>query len=64
MPEMDGIEAYYELRLVASSVPIVICSGYGKDAIPSAISNDVHVGFVRKPYRADQVRNMLKRLLD
>ena len=64
MPEMDGIEAYYELRKVALSVPIVICSGYGKDAIPSAISNDVHVGFVPKPYRAEQVRNMLRRLLD
>jgi two-component system cell cycle sensor histidine kinase/response regulator CckA len=63
MPEMDGIEAYFELRKISLSVPIAFCSGYGEDAIPSAISDDVHVGFVPKPFRPDQLRSLLKRLL-
>ena len=61
MPELDGIEAYRELRKTAASIPIVICSGYGNEEVP--INDDPHAGFVSKPYRPDEVRNMLTKLL-
>lgn len=63
MPEMDGIKAYKELRKI-TSIPIVICSGYGYDEISSYINDDARADFVPKPYRPDQVRDILTRLLD
>jgi len=62
MPEMDGIKAYVELRKI-TSIPIVLCSGYGSDEISSYINDDMHADFVSKPYRPDQVRDILIRLL-
>jgi len=63
MPEMDGIKAYGELRKI-TSIPIVLCSGYGSDEISSYINHDVHADFMPKPYRSNQVREVMTRLLD
>src|SRR6185369_5830993 len=63
MPEMDGIQAYKELRKI-TSIPIVLCSGYSYDEIPTYINDDVHADFVPKPYRPDQVRDVVTKLLD
>jgi PAS domain S-box-containing protein len=55
MPEMGGIEAYHELRKIAPSIPIVICSGYDKNEIASSINDDEHAGFVLKPFQPDHL---------
>ena len=62
MPEMDGIETYNELRKNAISLPVLFCSGYGDMDISPLISHDAHAGFVPKPYKVEEVREMLKRL--
>jgi len=63
MPEMDGIEAYEEIRRMSLSVPIVICSGYGKYELSSYIRDDRHAAVVPKPYQPDDVHGVLARLL-
>ena len=62
MPEMDGIETYKELRKSAISLPVIFCSGYGDKDISPSISRDAHAGFVPKPYKVEEVREVLKRL--
>jgi CheY-like chemotaxis protein len=64
MPEMGGIETYHELRKTAPAIPIIICSGYDQDEISSTINDDEHAGFMQKPYKPDQLRNMLTKFLN
>lgn len=40
--------------------PYLVLSGYGRDQLPEAF---VGVGFVRKPYRRDELIDRLKRVL-
>lgn len=59
MPVMGGIEAYKELRKISPSVPVVICSGYGVEAISDCIEKDEYISFIEKPYQPDQLQKVL-----
>ena len=59
MPMMGGIEAYHELRKINPSVPIIICSGYGVESVEDVIKNDPHAGFVHKPYKPNELREVV-----
>ena len=63
MPVMGGIEAYQELRRLNTTVPIIICSGYGVESIEDVIANDSNAGFMHKPYNPGELRNMLLRMM-
>ncbi|WP_224984610.1 hybrid sensor histidine kinase/response regulator [Geomonas agri] len=64
MPEMDGVEAYQELRREAASLPILFCSGYGKKEVSPFIDSDPNAAFLPKPYNREQMRFMLRKLRD
>jgi CheY-like chemotaxis protein len=59
MPEMGGIETYYELRKMSATLPLIICSGYGVESVEDVISNDLYAGFVQKPYKPNELRNVI-----
>jgi CheY-like chemotaxis protein len=59
MPVMGGIETYHELRALSPTVPIVICSGYGVETVKDVIIKDPHAGFVHKPYKPAELRDVL-----
>ncbi len=63
MPEMDGIDTYYRLREISGNVPIVFCSGCSKEDLSTAILDDVHAGFLKKPYKPEQLRDVLRGML-
>jgi PAS domain S-box-containing protein len=63
MPVMGGIEAYHELRKINPTVPIIICSGYGVESVELVIKNDPHAEFIHKPYKPDELRDMLVRII-
>ncbi|MBJ6799456.1 response regulator [Geomonas sp. Red259] len=62
MPEMDGVEAYQELRREAVALPVLFCSGYGKKEVSPFIDSDPYAAFLAKPYNRDQMRVMLRKL--
>ena len=64
MPEMDGIETYQRLREISRTIPIVFCSGCNIEEIPSGILDDEHSNFLKKPYKPDQLRNVLLEMLE
>ncbi|QWV93974.1 response regulator [Geomonas oryzisoli] len=64
MPEMDGVEAYQELRRETSTLPILFCSGYGKKEVSPFIDSDPLAAFLAKPYNREQMRHMLRKLRD
>ncbi|UFS71693.1 response regulator [Geomonas sp. RF6] len=63
MPEMGGLQTYTELRKIAPTIPVVICSGYDGDEVASSIESDEHAVFAAKPYQPEQLRELLTRLL-
>ena len=59
MPVMGGIDTYHELRKTDMTIPIVICSGYGVESVAHVINNDQHAGFVHKPYKPEELRDVI-----
>lgn len=64
MPVMDGAETYYRLREISRTIPIVICSGCGREELPYDILDNEHTGFLKKPFKPDQLRNVLLEMLE
>jgi two-component system, cell cycle sensor histidine kinase and response regulator CckA len=62
MPDTGGIKAYLGLREISSSIPIVICTGYAGEGISEV--NDENAAVIQKPYKSDQLRNTLLKLLN
>jgi DNA-binding NtrC family response regulator len=63
MPEMGGVETYRELRSVSPYLPIVICSGYAVEEVLVEIMKDERAGVIQKPYKADQLQEVLMKVL-
>jgi PAS domain S-box-containing protein len=59
MPVMGGVETYNNLRTIKPTLPIIICSGYGAEAVEDVINNDTHACFVHKPYNPEQLRKAM-----
>ena len=64
MPVMGGIEAYHELRKIAPTTPVIICSGYGVDSVEEIIQNDQYTRFVHKPYNPLELRDTILKMKD
>jgi len=63
MPQMGGIETYHELRKIAATIPIIICSGYSVEEVSDIIVNDEYAGFVQKPYKPEQLRIVIVKMM-
>ncbi len=64
MPVMGGIEFYHVLRTLSSSIPIVMCSGYGSDSVDDIIHNDERTAFIYKPYKPEELSGVLMKMID
>ncbi len=63
MPEMDGTETYHRLREISRTVPIVFCSGCSIKELSVNILDDEQTGFLKKPYKPDQLQTILSEIL-
>lgn len=65
MPEMDGVAVIEELQQLYPSLPVILASGYTResDRLESIRERFGAVGFLAKPYRADDLLKLAKRLL-
>jgi PAS domain S-box-containing protein len=63
MPEMDGTETYHCLREISRTVPIVFCSGCSIKELSVNILDDEQTGFLKKPYKPDQLQTILLEIL-
>ncbi|HEU4598005.1 MAG TPA: GAF domain-containing protein [Pyrinomonadaceae bacterium] len=61
MPEMDGIEVAREIRRRRAGLPVVIVTGYGKDALRSHGAGDAADAVIGKPFDFEQVEEVLMR---
>ncbi|MGH1343509.1 MAG: hybrid sensor histidine kinase/response regulator [Nannocystales bacterium] len=64
MPVMNGREAFYAIRAIRPEVPVVAVSGYTRDVDVEALEADGLVGFLRKPYKHEELATLVARSLD
>lgn len=62
MPVMDGQAVALVLRKIDSGVPVVLSSGYELDE--DDLVAEGLAGFLKKPYRLAEFRNLLQRILE
>jgi YesN/AraC family two-component response regulator len=60
MPVMDGYELFSELKKINPELPIIISSGFGDTVVTTRIPSEEIAGLVSKPYRCDQLRDVLR----
>ncbi|MDP2876152.1 MAG: CHASE domain-containing protein [Holophaga sp.] len=60
MPRLGGIEVYSEIRRINPTIPIILCSGYSREAIPPMESPDEPRAFLQKPFSFSQLRTALE----
>jgi CheY-like chemotaxis protein/two-component sensor histidine kinase len=64
MPEMGGLETYRFLREASPGLPIIFYSGYNLENISAIIENDRYAVVVRKPFKPDQLREALLKVME
>ncbi|MDD2337034.1 MAG: PAS domain S-box protein [Geobacteraceae bacterium] len=64
MPIMDGYSLIRELKVLNPRLPIIASSGFGDTVVTSKIPNGAIIESVSKPYNFDQLRKVLKRVVE
>lgn len=55
MPPPDGRMTFRELRAVRADVPVVLCTGYGRQEVLASFGSDPPTAFLRKPFTAAEL---------
>lgn len=63
MPDKDGITVARELRALAAELPVLFVSGYSKELTHDIVRPDERTAFLRKPFRAEGLKEALRALL-
>ena len=64
MPELDGEDAYLEMKRIDPDLKALVASGYQDDAKIQRILQSGADGFVHKPFRAAELSRLLRKVLD
>lgn len=64
MPRMDGEEAFREMRLISSDIPVILSSGYNEQEIINRFVGKKLAGFLKKPYDRDKLIAKLRETLE
>ena len=60
MPNMNGEEAFYEMKKIRNDVKVVISSGYSEQAAMEHFSGEGLAGFIQKPYRVQELISAIR----
>ncbi len=64
MPNMNGKEAFEEIRKINQETPIILASGYSEEEVIRKFTEKSHnTGFLQKPFMVDRLEQKLKELL-
>jgi PAS domain S-box-containing protein len=64
MPEMSGFDALRNIRDISGTVKIIMVSGYSEESLISNIGYPQIDGFLSKPFTFDQLKTILRQLLN
>ena len=60
MPVMNGYTLFRELKILKPELPIIISSGFGDTVVTTRIPGEEIAGLVSKPFRFDQLRDVVR----
>lgn len=60
MPKMDGIQAFFKMRMMNPELPVLFCSGYSENSEMTELRRINHVDFIQKPFCED---SLLKKIV-
>jgi len=63
MPEMNGSEAFYEMRKIDGNSKIIISSGFPREESMNELKKNGVYGFINKPYRNSELSEILANVL-
>jgi PAS domain S-box-containing protein len=63
MPGLSGEETFRELRQINGRARVLLSSGYSQDEVAARFAVHDDVGFIQKPYDADQLTRQVKHYL-
>ena len=63
MPRMDGWETLAALRSLSPGIPFVLSSGYNEEQVMIGDHTELPQAFLSKPYRFEELRDMIRRAL-
>ena len=55
MPNMDGIEAFREIRRIRPLTPVVLSSGYTGDEASGRFGGEGFARFIQRPFRFEEL---------
>jgi CheY-like chemotaxis protein len=64
MPGMSGVETLQRMRRLDAGVPAILMSGYDEQQVSAALADSGFSGFLQKPFRFAQLRDMLLQILE
>lgn len=64
MPHMNGEETFHELRRLFPDLPVILTSGYNEQDVTSRFAEPGPAGFLKKPYRPDDLRRVVTDVLE
>ncbi len=63
MPHLNGEETFREIRRMSENVPVILMSGYSEQDATTRFIGKSLSGFIQKPFRMDDLREKLRRVL-
>jgi CheY-like chemotaxis protein/two-component sensor histidine kinase len=63
MPNMDGVDAFREIRALDEHVPVLLMSGYNEQDAVTRFAGKGLAGFVQKPFTVEMLRERLLSVL-
>ena len=64
LPVMDGYALLPALKQLNPKLPIIISSGFGDADVTSRTGTNIIAGLISKPYNPNQLRDVLKSVLE
>ena len=64
MPEMNGIEAFWQIRAVRPEAQVIMFSGYERDAQVDEIIQGGAYAFLEKPVASSVLADTIRQALD
>jgi two-component system cell cycle sensor histidine kinase/response regulator CckA len=63
MPNMNGLDAFREMRRVCPDLPVIVSTGQSLDGDARRIMDEGAVGFLQKPFQLSELAAMVKEVL-
>jgi PAS domain S-box-containing protein len=64
MPKMNGRECYRQLVKLNPTVKVLLSSGYSANGAVKELLEEGAIGFIQKPYRAEELSRAVREMLD